>query len=132
VFEAYGDHLAGTDPGAADDAYRRGADEQRSFAAAATSGGEGTARMAEAARIDAKRRGLVPDRPGQVPGPASVPGRASHAAAVPGPAGVPGRASHAAAGAGTGQSAGTGQPAGVGVAGCRDRLARRDRRRWIC
>ena len=57
VFEAYGDQLAGTDPGAADDAYRRGADEQRSFAAAATSGGEGIARMTEAARIDAKRRG---------------------------------------------------------------------------
>jgi len=56
VLEAYGDQLAAADPGAADTAYRRAADEQRSFAAAATSGGEGSARMAEADRIDAKRR----------------------------------------------------------------------------
>ena len=56
VLEAYGDQLAATDPAAAADAYRRAAGDQRSFAAAATSGGEGIARMAEADRIDAKRR----------------------------------------------------------------------------
>ncbi len=39
---------------AAADAYRRAAGDQRSFAAAATSGGEGIARMAEADRMDAK------------------------------------------------------------------------------
>jgi hypothetical protein len=55
VLEAYGDQLAATDRAAADAAYRNAAAEQRSFAAAATSGGEGTARMAEADRIDAKR-----------------------------------------------------------------------------
>jgi hypothetical protein len=53
VLEAYGDQLAATDPAAADAAYRNAAAEQRSFAAAATSGGEGIARMAEADRIDA-------------------------------------------------------------------------------
>jgi len=56
VFEAYGDQLAAANPAAADVAYRRAADEQRSFAAAATSGGEGAARMADAERIEAKRR----------------------------------------------------------------------------
>jgi hypothetical protein len=55
VLEAYGDQLAATDPEAADAAYQRAAEDQRSFAAAATSGGEGTARMLEADRIDAKR-----------------------------------------------------------------------------
>lgn len=55
VLEAYGDQLAATDPAAADAAYRDAAAEQRSFASAATSGGEGLARMAEADRIDAKR-----------------------------------------------------------------------------
>jgi hypothetical protein len=55
VLEAYGDQLAATDRAAADAAYRDAAAEQRSFAAAATSGGEGVARMAEADRIDAKR-----------------------------------------------------------------------------
>lgn len=55
VLEAYGDQLAAADPVAATGAYRDAAAEQRSFAAAATSGGEGTARMAEADRIDAKR-----------------------------------------------------------------------------
>ena len=58
VLEAHGDQLAGTDPAAADAAYREATAEQRSFAAAATSGGEGAARMAEADRIDAKRRRL--------------------------------------------------------------------------
>lgn len=57
VLEAYGDQLAAADPAAADAAYRQAADDQRSFAAAATSGGEGIARMMEADRIDAKRRG---------------------------------------------------------------------------
>ena len=55
VLEAYGDQLAATDRAAADAAYQDAAAEQRSFAAAATSGGEGLARMAEAGRIDAKR-----------------------------------------------------------------------------
>jgi len=40
---------------ATDAAYRNAAVGQRSFAAAATSGGEGAARMAEADRIDARR-----------------------------------------------------------------------------
>lgn len=57
VLEAYGDQLAATDPAAADAAYRQAADDQRMFAASATSGGEGTARMMEADRLDAKRRG---------------------------------------------------------------------------
>ena len=56
VLEAYGDQLARTDPAAADAAWRDAAADQRSFAAAATSGGEGLARMAEAHRIDVKRR----------------------------------------------------------------------------
>jgi hypothetical protein len=56
VLEAYGDQLATTDPEAADAAYRRAAQDQRSFAGGATSGGEGMARMMEADRIDAKRR----------------------------------------------------------------------------
>jgi hypothetical protein len=56
VLEAYGDQLAGADPGTAAAVYRRAAEDQRSFAAGATSGGEGIARMAEADRIDAKRR----------------------------------------------------------------------------
>ncbi|HVB42413.1 MAG TPA: hypothetical protein VNF47_06855 [Streptosporangiaceae bacterium] len=56
VLEAYADQLAPVDPRAADVLYRRAAGEQRSFAAAATSGGEGIARMADADRIDAKRR----------------------------------------------------------------------------
>lgn len=56
VLEAYADQLAPADPRAADAVYQRAAGEQRSFAAAATSGGEGFARMAEADRIDAKRR----------------------------------------------------------------------------
>jgi hypothetical protein len=56
VLEAYADQLTRADPRAADAVYRRAAGEQRSFAAAATSGGEGIARMADADRIDAKRR----------------------------------------------------------------------------
>ena len=56
VLEAYGDQLATADPEAADAAYRRAAQDQRSFAGGATSGGEGMARMMEADRIDAKRR----------------------------------------------------------------------------
>ena len=56
ILEAYADQFAQADPGVADALYRRAAGEQRSFAAAATSGGEGIARMADAARIDAKRR----------------------------------------------------------------------------
>ncbi|HXP21852.1 MAG TPA: hypothetical protein VN840_19585 [Streptosporangiaceae bacterium] len=56
VLEAYADQLADADPAAADALYRRAAGEQRSFAAAAASGGEGFARMADAGRIDARRR----------------------------------------------------------------------------
>lgn len=56
VLEAFADQLAPADPGAADALYRRAAGEQRSFAAAATSGGEGIARMTDADRIDAKCR----------------------------------------------------------------------------
>jgi hypothetical protein len=56
VLEAYGDELAATDPAAADAAYRDAAADQRSFASGATSGGEGLARIAEADRIEAKRR----------------------------------------------------------------------------
>jgi|SRR5579863_9773736 len=55
VLEAYGDQLADADPEAADAVYLRAAEDQRGFAAAATSGGEGTARMMVADRIDAKR-----------------------------------------------------------------------------
>jgi len=56
VLEEYGDQLAGTDPDAADAAYRDAAADQGAFAGGATSGGEGLARIAEAERIDAKRR----------------------------------------------------------------------------
>ncbi len=57
VLEAHGDQLAAAgDLAAADTAWRDAAADQRSFAAAATSGGEGTARMSEADRIDVKRR----------------------------------------------------------------------------
>jgi hypothetical protein len=57
VLEAYGDQLAAAgDLAAADNAWLDAAADQRSFAAAATSGGEGIARMGEADRIDAKRR----------------------------------------------------------------------------
>ena len=56
VLDAYGDQLAATDPEAADAAYLEAAASQRAFAAAATSGGEGIARMAVADRIEAKRR----------------------------------------------------------------------------
>ena len=55
MLEAYGDQLAAADRAAADADYQNAAAEQRSFAAAATSGGEGLAWMAEACRIDAKR-----------------------------------------------------------------------------
>jgi hypothetical protein len=55
VLEALGDQLAATDPAAADAAYQDAAEDQRSYAAGATSGGEGLARMARADRIEAKR-----------------------------------------------------------------------------
>ena len=54
ALEAYADELARTDRTAARTAYRRAASAQRSYAAFATSGGEGAARMAEADRLDAK------------------------------------------------------------------------------
>ena len=56
VLEEYGDQLAAADPAAADAAYRDAAADQGSFASGATSGGEGLARIAEADRIEAKRR----------------------------------------------------------------------------
>ena len=56
VLEEYGDQLAAVDPAAADAVYRDAANDQRSFAGGATSGGEGLARIAEADRIEAKRR----------------------------------------------------------------------------
>jgi hypothetical protein len=56
VLEALGDQLATTDPAAADAAYRDAADDQRGFAAGATSGGERLARMAVADEIEAKRQ----------------------------------------------------------------------------
>ena len=49
MLEAYGDQLAAADRAAADADYQNAAAEQRSFAAA-TSGGEGLAGMAEADR----------------------------------------------------------------------------------
>ncbi len=56
VLEAFGDQFAAAgDLAAADNAWLAAAADQRSFAAAATSGGEGIARMTEADRIDAKR-----------------------------------------------------------------------------
>jgi hypothetical protein len=62
VLEARGDELAGAgagagagDPEAAGLAYRDAAADQRAFAAGATSGAEGLARVAEADRIEAKR-----------------------------------------------------------------------------
>jgi hypothetical protein len=57
VLEAWGDQLAATDPAAADAAYERAAGDQRAFTASATSGSEAMGRLAEADRIDAKRRG---------------------------------------------------------------------------
>ena len=56
VLEAYAAELSGIDRGAARAAYLRAAEAQRSYAAFATSGGEGTARMAEADRLTAKAR----------------------------------------------------------------------------
>jgi hypothetical protein len=56
VLEALGDQLACSEPVAADRAYRDAAADQRAFAGSATSGGEGLARIAEADRIEAKRR----------------------------------------------------------------------------
>jgi hypothetical protein len=55
VLEAYADELASTDRNAARAAYQRAANAQRSYAAfTTTSGGDGTARMTEAQRLDAK------------------------------------------------------------------------------
>jgi hypothetical protein len=54
VLERYADELSGRDRAAASAAYLRAAAAQRSFAAFATSGGEGTARMAEASRLTGK------------------------------------------------------------------------------
>jgi hypothetical protein len=56
ILEAWADHLASRDREAASAAYRRAAGAQRSYAAFATSGAEGSARMAEADRLDAKAR----------------------------------------------------------------------------
>jgi len=54
ILEAWADHLTSLDRGAASAAYRQAAGAQRSYAAFATSGAEGSARMAEAARLDAR------------------------------------------------------------------------------
>jgi hypothetical protein len=56
VLEAYGDQLAAAGDHGADAVYQQAAAAQRSFAAAATAGAEGLARMAEAGRIERKRR----------------------------------------------------------------------------
>jgi len=52
ILERYADELGDRAPASA--VYLRAAQAQRSFAAYASSGGEGTARMMEAARLDAK------------------------------------------------------------------------------
>jgi hypothetical protein len=54
ALERYADELAGRYPDAARAAYLRAAGAQRSYAAFATSGGEGIARMTEAERLTAK------------------------------------------------------------------------------
>lgn len=54
VLGAYADQLAGMDRNAARAAYQRAANAQRSYAAFATSGGEGKARMSEAERLAEK------------------------------------------------------------------------------
>ncbi len=56
VLEAYADELSGLDYKGARAAYQRAAGAQLSYAAFATSGGEGVARMAEADRLAAKGR----------------------------------------------------------------------------
>jgi hypothetical protein len=54
ILERYADELADRDRAAASAVYLRAAQAQRSFAAYASSGGEGTARMMEADRLTAK------------------------------------------------------------------------------
>ncbi|HEX4090193.1 MAG TPA: hypothetical protein VHZ33_15890 [Trebonia sp.] len=54
ILERYADDLAGRDRAAARAAYLRAAGAQRSFAAFASAGGEGIARMAEADRLTAR------------------------------------------------------------------------------
>jgi hypothetical protein len=54
ILERYADGLAERDPAASRAAYLSAAGAQRSFAAYASSGGEGTARMMEADRLTAK------------------------------------------------------------------------------
>jgi hypothetical protein len=54
ILEAYGDSLAASSGAAARAAYQRAAAAQRAYAAFATSGSEGSARMSEAGRLDAK------------------------------------------------------------------------------
>lgn len=60
VLEALADQLAAADPPSASAAYARAAGLQRTFAAAASSGGEGLARTLEATRIDSKRTDPTP------------------------------------------------------------------------
>jgi len=57
VLERYADSLSGRDRPTAAAAYLRAAQAQRSFAAFASSGGEGSARMSEADRLTAKANG---------------------------------------------------------------------------
>ena len=54
ILERYADELAGRDPAASRAAYLRAAGAQVSYAAYASSGGEGAARMMEADRLTAK------------------------------------------------------------------------------
>lgn len=54
VVAAHAEQIAATDPDAAREAYRRAAGLQRGFAAASTSGGEGSVRMSIAAEFDAR------------------------------------------------------------------------------
>jgi hypothetical protein len=61
VLEAYGDQLAAADRAAADAAYQNAAAERRSFAAA-TSGGEGLARMAGSMPSGTADRTACPSR----------------------------------------------------------------------
>jgi hypothetical protein len=54
ALERYADEVAARDVGAARAVYLRAAAAQRSFAASASSGAEGSARMAEAGRLAAR------------------------------------------------------------------------------
>lgn len=59
VVAAHAEQIAVTDPDAAREAYRRAAGLQRGFAAASSSGGEGSARMSIAADLDARAEAMT-------------------------------------------------------------------------